>query len=463
MKIKHLQIKDFRGIDELSLDFGSDNINVIIGVNGVGKSSIIDCLRLLLSEYVKKLREEFEERNIQQSFESNNVIGNGSTIKINGNVSGDIIINSHDALVGRNNIGQYLRKLIDEVDDIRNGASSSMLKISIDHKYKNFAWSKSTRRGEDRSAKLFDEIGLVDLINEIIPSYSPDFGIPLVLCYLVNRAVLDISLDLSDTSNSTQLKAFDDSLTGAQSGFDEFFRWFRSLEDLENEERRDLPDYRDHRLEAVRKALPKFMPEFTNLRIRRSPLRMTVFKQDKELIINQLSDGEKCLLAMVSDLARRLAIANPGLADPLQGEGIILIDEIELHFHPQWQRGILPTLASTFPNCQFIVTTHSPQIISDVQPDAVYLLHQTSNGLTASHPVSSYGRDSNQILEDLMGSTDRPMHIKNRLQQLFHLIDDGDLAAAQQLKEQLEQQIGFDEPEFVKADVMIRRKEILGR
>jgi predicted ATP-binding protein involved in virulence len=222
---------------------------------------------------------------------------------------------------------------------------------------------------------------------------------------------MKIEHNLSDTSNFTQLKAFDDSLTGAQTGFDEFFRWFRSLENLENEERRDLPEYRDHRLEAVRKALPKFMPEFTNLRIRRAPLRMTVFKQGEELIINQLSDGERCLLAMVSDLARRLAIVNPGLADPLQGEGIVLIDEIELHFHPKWQRGILPTLSSTFPNCQFIVSTHSPQIVSDVQPDAIYLLRQTPQGLIASHAVGSYGRDSNQILEDLMGVTDRPIHI----------------------------------------------------
>jgi hypothetical protein len=69
----------------------------------------------------------------------------------------------------------------------------------------------------------------------------------------------------------------------------------------------------------------------------------------------------------------------------------------------------------------------------------------------------------NQILEDLMGVPDRPLHIKSRLQQLFRLIDDGNLDAAQQLKEQLEQQIGLDEPEFAKADVMIRRKEILGR
>jgi predicted ATP-binding protein involved in virulence len=461
MKIKHIRIQDFRGIDDLSLDFGSDNINVIIGVNGVGKSSVIDCVRSLLSAYVEKLREDFGERNSQQSSdESNYAINSGNssvTIGVGGTNNGTIIV------TGDGNTIHHSYKQKSEADDIRNGASFSVAKILVSHNQKDFTWSKIIERGKDKSAKKTDEGSLRMLIDEIVRSYSPDFSVPLVLCYLVNRSVLDISLDLTGTSNFTQLKAFDDFLTGAQAGFDEFFRWFRSLEDLENEERRDLPEYRDHRLEAVRKALPKFMPEFTNLRIRRSPLRMTVFKHGQELIINQLSDGEKCLLAMVSDLARRLAIANPGLADPLQGEGIVLIDEIELHFHPQWQRGILPTLSSTFPNCQFIVSTHSPQIVSDVQPDAIYLLQQTSKGLTAAHAVSSYGRDSNQILEDLMGVPDRPIHIKNRLQQLFHLIDDGNLEAAQQLKEQLEQQIGFDEPEFVKADVMIRRKEILGR
>jgi predicted ATP-binding protein involved in virulence len=460
MKIKHVRIQDFRGIDDLILDFGSDNINVLIGVNGVGKSSVIDCLCLLLSEYVKKLREEFKERKPQRSSENGYVVGSQNSVHIHnvGMSTINYFVNGDD-----NNVIPNSSKPKNIVDDISNGINSSILKISVNHNQKDFTWSKIIERSEDKSVGAFDESGLVSLVDEIAPSYSANFSIPLVLCYPVNRAVLDISLDLSDTSKFTQLKAFDDSLTGSQARFDEFFRWFRSLEDLENEERRDAPKYRDYRLEAVRDALPKFLPEFTNLRIRRSPLRMTVFKQDKELIINQLSDGEKCLLAMVSDLARRLAIANPGLADPLQGEGIILIDEIELHFHPQWQRGILPTLSSTFPNCQFIVSTHSPQIVSDVQPDAIYLLQQTPTGLTASHAVSSYGRDSNQILEDLMGVPDRPMHIKSQLQQLFRLIDDGNLDAAQELKEQLEQQIGLDEPEFTKADVMIRRKEILGR
>jgi predicted ATP-binding protein involved in virulence len=463
MKIKHLRIQDFRGIADLSLDFGSDNINVFIGVNGVGKSSIIDCICLLLSEYVKQLREVLGNRKLQLSLKDRSTF-DGSSMKIHEDIHGNVTINTYDISGSKGiAIDRYSRKQKDGTDDVKNDANFFALEILVNHKQKDFSWSKSIVRNEDKSGKVPDKSGLTALINEIVPSYSPNLSIPLVLCYPVNRAVLDISLDLSENSNSAQLKALDDSLTGAQAGFDEFFRWFRSLEDLENEERRDDTEYRDHRLEAVRKALPKFMPEFTNLRIRRSPLRMTVFKKDQELVINQLSDGEKCLLAMVSDLARRLAIANPGLADPLQGEGIILIDEIELHFHPQWQRGILPTLSATFPNCQFIVSTHSPQIVSDVQPDAIYLLQQTPQGLAAAHAVSSYGRDSNQILEDLMGVPDRPLHIKSRLQQLFRLIDDGNLDAAQQLKEQLEQQIGLDEPEFAKADVMIRRKEILGR
>ena len=221
--------------------------------------------------------------------------------------------------------------------------------------------------------------------------------------------------------------------------------------------------YRDKQLEAVRQAISSLIPDFSNLRVRRSPLRMTLQKQGEELIVNQLSDGEKCLLAMVGDLARRLAIANPGLPDPLQGSGIILIDEIELHLHPKWQRGIIPDLTRTFPNCQFIVTTHSPQVISDVKPEGIYLLEKTDQGVIAKQPESSFGRDSNRILEDLMDVPERPQEIKDSLLELFRMIDAGNLESARNLRQQLANEIGIDEPEFVKADVLIRRKEILNR
>lgn len=100
---------------------------------------------------------------------------------------------------------------------------------------------------------------------------------------------------------------------------------------------------------------------------------MEIEKDGQLLTVNQLSDGEKCLIAMVSDLARRMAIANP-TGDPLQGEGIILIDEIDLHLHPKWQRMIVPKLLEVFPNCQFIISTHSPHVLTHIQPENIFLL-----------------------------------------------------------------------------------------
>jgi predicted ATP-binding protein involved in virulence len=158
-----------------------------------------------------------------------------------------------------------------------------------------------------------------------------------------------------------------------------------------------------------------------------------------------------------------LAIANPSLDDPLQGEGIVLIDEIELHLHPQWQHKIIPRLTETFPNCQFIVTTHSPQVLSHVQPENIYILQSTPNGIIASHPESSYGRDSNQILENTMDSPSRNEKTTKDILELFRLIDRNDFVGAKKLRQKIGSEIGFDEPELLRAGVVIKRKEILGK
>ena len=184
---------------------------------------------------------------------------------------------------------------------------------------------------------------------------------------------------------------------------------------------------------------------------------MVVIKNDQELEIGMLSDGEKCLIALIGDLARRLAIANPGLKSPLQGQGVVLIDEIELHLHPRWQREIIPSLTKTFPGCQFIMTTHSPQVISDVRPENVFIL----DGKSVCHPEGSLGRDSNRILEDIMETTERPHQVQERLTQLFRLIDDGKLTEAKSQLQALAMTIGYDEPLFAKAEVMINRRKVL--
>lgn len=93
---------------------------------------------------------------------------------------------------------------------------------------------------------------------------------------------------------------------------------------------------------------------------------MVVNKGSLTISVDLLSDREKCTLALIGDLARRIALANPNRDNPLDGEGIVLIDEIELHMHPSWQRRVLGFLKRVFPNIQFIVTTHSPQILGEV-------------------------------------------------------------------------------------------------
>lgn len=205
------------------------------------------------------------------------------------------------------------------------------------------------------------------------------------------------------------------------------------------------------------------MPNFLNLTVRRNPLRMEVEKDGEKLTVNQLSDGEKCLMAMVGDLARRFAIANPIRGNPLEGEGVILIDEIDLHLHPLWQRMVIPKLTEVFPNCQFLISTHSPHVITHVRPENLFLLSMTHEGLKSLRPSESYGKTVERVLEDLMGlETTRPNDVKEALRTLFEQIDRGQLEKAKQSILCLENQIGED-PELVKANVLIKRKELIGK
>ena len=115
------------------------------------------------------------------------------------------------------------------------------------------------------------------------------------------------------------------------------------------------------------------LPEVSNPRIELNPLRFVVSQKSEEgrvekLSLNQLSGGYRIVLALAADLARRMAQGNPHMDDPLQSKAIVLIDEIELHLHPAWQQRILSDLMRTFPNAQFIVSTHSPQVLTTVEP-----------------------------------------------------------------------------------------------
>ncbi len=424
MHVHELTLTCFRGAKQLPLEL-HDRLNVFFGVNGSGKTSILDASAILLSWFVNRIKHE----------------------------------------------GSSGRPILEP--DIRNGEASATIEMICYYQKNYFAWNiVKTRTGYKREAASI-LIPLAIVAKQVQSKISESNGLtnlPLFAYYPVNRAVLDIPLRIKERHSFDLLSAYSDSLTGG-ANFRAFFEWFREREDLENENRKYAEllikpegfQFPDLQLEAVRAALLLFMPEFINLTVRRNPLRMEVEKNGKPLTVNQLSDGEKCLMALVGDLARRMSIANPARENPLEGEGVILIDEIDLHLHPKWQRMIIPKLLEVFPNAQFIISTHSPHVITQVQPESLFLLKQTASGIVAEQPTESYGKSVERILEDLMGlETTRPDEVSVKLHDIYSSIDQNHIEEARRSIAVMKEEIGED-PELMKAEILIRRKEIIGK
>lgn len=233
----------------------------------------------------------------------------------------------------------------------------------------------------------------------------------------------------------------------------------RSILATEASRRQHVINSEGYDLAFVSRTIESSVPEFTNLRISRKPKpRMLVEKDGTTFDINQLSDGEKCLIAMIGDLARRLVIANPTMENPLEGEGVVLIDEIDLHLHPTWQRMVAPRLIATFPNVQFIITTHSPQVLSHVEDKSVFLLRQTDKGIVHVPLSEAYGQSYERLLEDVFGVATRPDEIQAELDELFDLIQRERIQEAQDKLQELRRRIGTD-PDLVRAGFLLHRKE----
>ncbi|MBE9129000.1 MULTISPECIES: AAA family ATPase [unclassified Coleofasciculus] len=325
MRVKCLKINSFRGISNMTLEFYDTQPTVFIGVNGVGKSSILDCLTILISKFIAPIQfdpQSTESCKKRWGFDS---------------------YREWEQIRAK---GRFFNG-----EDIKNGYNDTQNEISISlENSADLRWSFNFKEDSETLNKDLGELEQVTTIIRDSWKSSPEANIPLAVYYPVNRTVSEVNLEITNQNKVAQVNAYEKALDGGNIGFRSFFQWFRAVEDVENEELRENPRYRDERLEAVRQAIYSLLgEEFSKLRVRRSPLRMTIKKQSEELIIDQLSDGEKGLLAMVGDLARRLAIASPGLCDPLQGSGVVLIDEIELHLHPKWQREIIPALTRTKP------------------------------------------------------------------------------------------------------------------
>ncbi len=195
---------------------------------------------------------------------------------------------------------------------------------------------------------------------------------------------------------------------------------------------------------------------------------MTAYNEARGwLPVSWLSDGLRAVIGLVGDLAHRCSRLNPHLGEraALESPGVVLIDEIDMHLHPAWQQTVIGSLRAAFPKIQFIVSTHSPQVLSTVAAESIRILDVDNGEGHAFQPARTpYGHASSVALEAIQGvGAYPPTELLDTLREYQRLVgeDQHDSARALELREQLEQAWGATDPEILRLDVGIRKNEVL--
>ncbi|MFT5617332.1 MAG: putative ATP-binding protein involved in virulence [Arenicella sp.] len=387
MKIKQLNIEGFRGIVNKKITFPNDNVAILIGKNGSGKSSVLDLLTLHLVMLINNSLILGKIKNFENK--SFNI---------------DISISEHKSY--NNNADEIKTRLLFQESKIE----------------KSFGFDIS-RKDEISHKRVIPE-SLVVL--EKIAQLTEKTNIPVITNHYISDSKF-ASVDMTsfrEEPTNFQLFATDRAFETELDSFNDFKKWFEEGENFENEQKIAKKDFNwvNKDLDAIRNSIEYFLsylPEtrFKNLRINRiskeidSSLfrnsrikkQFIITKNGDDLLVDQLSDGEKKLLMLVTDLARRLTIANPSRENPLEGEGIVLIDEVELHLHPQWQRIVVPALSGTFPNIQFIISSHSPFVAQSVGLDNLLVLDSDPNQIEVKPSADDSEHSYQSIIKEVFG------------------------------------------------------------
>jgi len=348
MRLEQLTIKNLRlfGNEEQTINFSADkNITVFLGDNGAGKTAILHGCTVVLSNFFTAFPD----------------------------VSYKAFSDTDVRAISNTQRADYLHvKMIIRTEDNRT--------IQVDQ-YK---------KGNSNDTPKSDLSQLKEYANSLKEKIDANVSValPILAYYGTERGQIQAPERRRDFN---VIFPRWDSYTGAlepATNFKRFFTWYERNED---EERRQIIEgknwnYESYGLKAVRRALNQVDERYRNPRIETKPLRFVMDDisdyeemsnpagltiqtgSEKEIRIEQMSDGYRIMIAMIADIAARMAEANPspecsGLDDPLNTSGIVFIDEIDLHLHPVWQRKVLRQLHAIFPHVQFIVTTHSPNVV----------------------------------------------------------------------------------------------------
>lgn len=457
LTLETIELFDFRKFDHLKMNFEND-LTVLIGSNGDGKTTILEAISKTLS---------WINTNIVKEDAPGHRISNLHDIK-------NDTKKEFSDIQSEFNFGKGLRRLSARLSRAKKG-------------------SKNKRDNQVKELKILADIWRVINAGKTI-------NLPLMAFYSVKRSYPIKKPRNSGKQNfslrQNRFDAYKDALEGAGK-FEDFIDWYIGLykrlgktnnDDIESldsdvkglilsvesgietlkplltqkqeqlkllKEIHAVPDRMasdSKTIEVVNNVICDVVPSVNRIWMDSKSGTDTIMLVNDGVIVNlnQLSEGQRTFISLVSDLARRMILLNPKLDNPLTGQGIILIDEIELHLHPAWQQNILIKLQNAFPNIQFIVTTHSPQVLSTVDKRCIRQFVLNENGETVIQVPSfqTRGVKSSDILSRIM-NTDAIPHVPEAeyVEQFSNLLLANDKPAAESLmRNKLIPHFGLDHP-----------------
>ncbi len=412
MRLERLRLHNFRAFEGVELDF-EDRATVLVGRNASGKTSVLDAIAVILGAWTSSFRSSREDRPLLQSDARLVHVRRGSISTVEPRYP--VLVEGH-LLHGESPSFEIMRALR-HVDGRTTTDNAAITNVAL--------------RTEERLATAEDDL-------------------PLLAYYGAGRLWVHKRQSKLREPGRSRLDGYRAALESVSDtkGLLAWMRWreedrlqrISRLERAGATERVDSPQ-----LDAVSRAAASCLEGASRIEFDVGEQSLFVEFETGRMPFAALSDGQRNLVALAADLAWRATQLNPHLgADaPLNTEGIVLIDEIDLHLHPSWQRRVLEDLMQAFPRLQFIVTTHSPQVMANAPRDSLRLLGVSSEGLRIDKPRGFWGASSNTVLSDLLGVPPRPARAQEQLDELARAVDDGRESDARRLLDQLEE-LGLD-------------------
>ena len=446
LRVDRLELRNFRCFPEISIDF-HEELTVIVANNGQGKTAILDAVAIALGPFVGAF-DDGKDR----AFERDDIrllrTGTGNRMEL---ADGGVTLEA-TGVVGHQ-AASWKRQL---------------------------AGPKSRTTRKDAQALTDAGKKLQSLVRQEAETEAGATGVclPLVAYYPTDRLWNIRRLPYKKLPRTSRMVGYTHCLeTG--SDFHLMADWFRywSVNSLnrrlkaQQEGKAILPSEFDHALDAVRNAINLCLKpsgwgdmDYSLEReevVARHPLH-------GELPVGMLSDGIRSMLTLVADIAFRMVKLNPNLGPyaATHTDGIVLIDEVDMHLHPSWQQTVLGALREAFPRVQFIVTTHSPQVLTSVSAECIRLLqgevdNETGKPLASVHEfhVQTQGVASSTILAEVMDTDPVPdIEPAQWLRRYMALIEQSGQNSPEgaDLKSKLDKHFGESHPLMLECDRLIR-------